>query len=68
MNFLLGSFNEVSIIQIVWYMLTILVGGGFLKRLLMNAKIVDSGGQEMLAFPQLSCFSVSILKFSKVML
>ena len=68
MNFLLGSFSEVSIIQIVWYMLTILVGGGFLKRLLMNAKFVDSGGQGMLAFSQLSSFSVSILKFLIVML
>ena len=45
-------------------MLIILVGGGFLKRLPMNAKIVDSGEQEKITSSQVSNFSASIVTFS----
>ena len=47
------------IVRLVWYILTILVGGGFLKRLSMNAILLDSGGQEKVTFYQVSSFSVS---------
>ena len=53
--------SEVSHIQIAWYMLTAFVGAGFLKKLSMNAKFVDSGGQEKVTFSQVLSFSVSIL-------
>ena len=59
--FQLDSFSELLNIQIVWYMLTIFVGGGFLKRLSINAKFVDSGGQEKVTFSQVATFSVSFL-------
>ena len=45
----------------VWYMHTTFVGGGFLKGLSINAKFVDAGEQEKVAFSQVSSFSVSIL-------
>ena len=41
-------------------MLTIFVGGGFLKRPSINAIFVDSEGQEKVTFSQVSSFSVSI--------
>ena len=59
--FLLGSFGELLIVQIVWYMLRIFVGGGFLKKPSINAKFVDSEQQEKVTFSQVSSFSVSIL-------
>ena len=49
------------IIQTVWYMLTIFVGGGLLKRPSISAKFVDPEGQEKTTFSQVSSFSVSIL-------
>ena len=57
----IGFIREMAIVQIVWYMLTIFVGGGFLKILSLNVKFVDSGGQEKVALSQVSRFSVSIL-------
>ena len=42
-------------------MLTIFVGGGFLKKPSINEKFVDSEGQEKVTFSQVSSFSVSIL-------
>ena len=47
-------------------MLTIFVGGGFLKRPSMNAKFRDSEGQGKVTFSQVPSVSVSILKLCKV--
>ena len=38
--------SDVWVVEMVRYMLTVLVEGGFLKRLSMNVKSVGSGGQE----------------------
>ena len=42
--------SEVWIFQMVWFLLTFLVGGWFLNKLSMDAKIVNSGRQEEVAF------------------
>ena len=52
--------SDVWVVQMVGYMLTVLVEGGFLTRLSMNVKFVDSGGQEKV-ISQVSSFFVSIL-------
>ena len=53
--------SEVWIVQMVQYMLTILVGGGFLKRLSMNVKFVQSGGQEKVTFSKFRVFCINFV-------
>ena len=60
----MGSFGGVLIIQIVWYMLKIFVGGGLLKRLSIKAKVVESEGQEKVTFSQVLSFFVDFVIFS----
>ena len=57
----IGFIQNMLIVQIVWYMLKNFVGGGSMKTLSINAKFIDSGGQEKVAFSQVSSFFLSIL-------
>ena len=47
-----GFIRNMAVFRIVWYMLTIFVGGGFLKRPSINAKFVVSEGQKNVSFSQ----------------